>query len=179
MGLFSKDIKTLDDLFVHTLQDIYYAEQQITKALPQMMEQVTDPQLKQAFQTHLGETEQQIKMVEQVFRMHGHDPKGVTCPAIDGIIDEAQEIAGEVADNDVLDAALLAAAQAVEHYEITRYGTLVAWAKQLGRQDCATVLHQILEQEAVEAPHIDYITDDLADFLDRRVAPAARPNGAG
>jgi len=147
MGLFSKDIKTLDDLFVHTLQDIYYAEQQITKALPQMISKATDPQLKQAFETHLRETEQQIKMVEQVFRMHGQDPKGVTCPAIDGIIDEAQEIIGEVEDKDVLDAAMLASAQAVEHYEITRYGTLVAWAKQLGRQDCASVLQQNLEEE--------------------------------
>jgi len=147
MGLFSKDIKTLDDLFVHTLQDIYYAEQQITKALPEMIEMASDPQLKQAFQTHLGETEQQIQMVEQVFRMHGHDPEGVTCPAIDGIIDEAQDIAGDIDDPQVLDAALLAAAQAVEHYEITRYGTLVAWAKQLGREDCASVLHQILDQE--------------------------------
>jgi ferritin-like metal-binding protein YciE len=147
MGLLSKDIKTFDDLFVHTLQDIYYAEQQITKALPKMIKKATDPQLKQAFQSHLAETEQQIKMVEQVFRMHGHDPKGVTCPAIDGIIDEAEEIAGDVEDPQVLDAALLAAAQAVEHYEMTRYGTLVAWAKQLGRDDCAGVLHQILEQE--------------------------------
>ncbi|WP_230532675.1 YciE/YciF ferroxidase family protein [Microvirga roseola] len=147
MGLFSKDIKTLDDLFIHTLQDIYYAEQQIAKSLPEMIEKATDPQLKQAFQTHLGETQQQIQMVEQVFRLHGHDPKGVTCPAIDGIIDEAQDIAGDVEDKDVLDAALLAAAQAVEHYEITRYGTLSAWAKQLGRDDCATILHQILEQE--------------------------------
>src|SRR5829696_1705127 len=147
MGLFSKDIKTLDDLFVHTLQDIYYAEQQITKALPQMIEKASDPQLKQAFQTHLGETEQQIKMVEQVFRMHGHDAKGVTCPAIDGIIDEAQEIAGEVEDPQVLDAALIAAAQAVEHYEMTRYGTLVAWAKQLGRNDCASVLQKNLDEE--------------------------------
>ncbi|HEX2555523.1 MAG TPA: ferritin-like domain-containing protein [Microvirga sp.] len=147
MGLLSKDIKTLDDLFVHTLQDIYYAEQQITKALPKMIAKATDPQLKQAFETHLKETEQQIKMVEQVFRQHGHEPKGVTCPAIDGIIDEAQEIIGEVEDKNVLDAAMLAAAQAVEHYEITRYGTLVAWAKQLGRQDCATILHQIMEQE--------------------------------
>jgi ferritin-like metal-binding protein YciE len=126
MGLFSKDIKSLDDLFIHTLQDIYYAEHQITKALPEMIEKVSDPQLKQAFQTHLGETQQQIQLVEQVFRMHGHDPKG---------------------DPEVLDAALLAAAQAVEHYEITRYGTLVAWAKQLGREDCAGVLHQILDQE--------------------------------
>ena len=159
MGLLSKDIKSLDDLFIHTLQDIYYAEQQITKALPQMIEQVTDPQLKQAFQTHLGETQQQIQMVEQVFRMHGHEPKGVTCPAIDGIIDEAQEIIGEVEDKDVLDAAMLAAAQAVEHYEITRYGTLVAWAKQLGRQDCATILHQILEQEKATDKKLNAIAE--------------------
>jgi ferritin-like metal-binding protein YciE len=159
MGLLSKDIKTLDDLFVHTLQDIYYAEQQITKALPQMIEKASDPQLKQAFQTHLGETEQQIKMVEQVFRMHGHDAKGVTCPAIDGIIDEAQEIAGEVEDPQVLDAALIAAAQAVEHYEITRYGTLVAWAKQLGREDCASVLHQILEQEKATDEKLNRIAE--------------------
>ncbi len=147
MGLFSKDIKTLDDLFVHTLQDIYYAENQIAKALPEMAEKATDPQLKQAFKSHLDETKQQIKMVEQVFRMHGQEPKGVTCPAIDGIIDEAQELAGEVDDKEVLDAALIAAAQAVEHYEMTRYGTLCAWAKQLGRQDCATVLHEIFAQE--------------------------------
>jgi ferritin-like metal-binding protein YciE len=147
MGLLSKDIKTLDDLFLHTLQDIYYAEKQITKALPQMIEKATDQQLKQAFQTHLGETEQQIKMVEQVFRMHGADQKGVTCPAIDGIIKETDEISGEVADKEVLDAALIAAAQAVEHYEITRYGSLCAWAKQLGRDDCAAILHKTLEEE--------------------------------
>ena len=159
MGLLSKDIKTLDDLFVHTLQDIYYAEQQITKALPEMIAKASDPQLKQAFQTHLGETEQQIKMVEQVFRMHGQDPKGVTCPAIDGIIDEAQELAGEVEDPQVLDAALIAAAQAVEHYEITRYGTLVAWAKQLGREDCAGVLHQILEQEKATDEKLNRIAE--------------------
>jgi ferritin-like metal-binding protein YciE len=159
MGLLSKDIKTLDDLFLHTLQDIYYAEKQITKALPQMIEKASDQQLKQAFQTHLGETEQQIKMVEQVFRMHGSDPKGVTCPAIDGIIDEAQDIAGDVEDKQVLDAALTAAAQAVEHYEITRYGTLVAWAKQLGREDCAQILHQILEQEKATDQKLNRIAE--------------------
>ena len=147
MGLFSKDIKTLDDLFVHTLQDIYYAENQITKALPTMIEKATDPQLKQGFQTHLGETQNQIKRLEQVFQMHGHAPKGVNCPAIDGIIEEADEVAGDIADKEVLDAALLASAQAVEHYEITRYGTLIAWAKQLGREDCAAVLTQNLDEE--------------------------------
>ena len=147
MGLFSKDIKTLDDLFVHQLQDIYYAENQITKALPTMIKKASDPQLRQGFETHLGETQNQIKRLEQVFQMHGQSPKAVDCPAIDGIIKEANETAGDVADKEVLDAALLAAAQAVEHYEITRYGTLIAWAKQLGRSDCASVLQQNLDEE--------------------------------
>ena len=147
MGLFSKDIKTLDDLFVHTLQDIYYAENQITKALPKMIGLATDPQLKQGFQTHLGETENQIKRLEQVFQMHGQPVKGVTCAAMDGIIAEAEEVMGDVSDNEVLDAAMLASAQAVEHYEITRYGTLIAFAQQLGRQDCASVLQQNLDEE--------------------------------
>lgn len=147
MGLLSKPIKTLDDLFVHTLQDIYYAEQQITKALPKMIEKATDPQLKQGFQTHLGETKNHVTRLEQVFQMHGESPKAVKCPAIDGIIDEAQEIMGDASDPEVLDAAALAAAQAVEHYEITRYGTLIAWARQLGRDDCAAVLRQTLEEE--------------------------------
>lgn len=147
MGLFTKDIKSLDDLFVHTLQDVYYAENQITKALPTMIGKATNGQLRQGFETHLRETEGQIKRLEQVFEMHGHKPKAVNCPAIDGIIKEANETAGEVADKEVLDAALLAAAQAVEHYEIARYGTLVAWAKRLGRDDCAAVLQQTLDEE--------------------------------
>ena len=147
MGFLSKPIKTLDDLFVHTLQDMYYAEQKITKALPKMIEKVTDPQLKQGFQTHLGETKNQLKRLEQVFEMHGESPKAVTCPAIDGIIEEADEIMSDASDPEVLDAAALAAAQAVEHYEITRYGTLIAWARQLGRDDCASVLQQTLDQE--------------------------------
>ena len=147
MGLFSKDIKTMDDLFVHTLRDVYYAENQIKKALPDMITKATDPTLKQGFKTHLSETETQITRLEQVFKMHGVEAKGVTCPAINGIIEEAQEIAGEVADKHVLDAALIAAAQAVEHYEITRYGTLIAWAQQLGRDDCAAVLQKNLDEE--------------------------------
>jgi ferritin-like metal-binding protein YciE len=147
MGLFTSSIKTLDDLFVHTLQDIYYAENQITKALPTMIKKATDPQLKQGFETHLRETEGQIKRLEQVFKMHGQSAKGVDCPAIDGIIKEANEVASDVADKEVLDAALLASAQAVEHYEITRYGTLIAWAKQLGRSDCASLLQQNLDEE--------------------------------
>ena len=147
MGLLSKPIKTLDDLFVHTLQDIYYAEQQIIKSLPKMIEKVSDPHLKQAFQSHLGETKNQVTRLEQVFKMHGESPKAVTCPAIDGILAEAKEIMGDASDPEVLDAAALAAAQAVEHYEITRYGTLASWARQLGRSDCAGVLEETLEEE--------------------------------
>ena len=147
MGLFSQDIKTMDDLFVHTLRDIYYAENQILKALPEMIEKATDPQLKQGFQSHLAETKGHVHRIEQVFKMHGVDVKGVDCPAIDGIIDEAEEIAGEIADKTVLDAALIAAAQAVEHYEMTRYGTLIAWAKELGRNDAASLLNQTLDEE--------------------------------
>jgi ferritin-like metal-binding protein YciE len=147
MGFFSKDIKTMDDLFVHTLRDIYYAENQILKALPEMIEKASDAQLKQAFQMHLGETKNHVTRVEEVFKMHGVEAKGVDCPAIDGIIEEANDIAGEVQDKEVLNAALVAAAQAVEHYEITRYGTLIAWAKQLGRNDCASVLQKNLDEE--------------------------------
>jgi len=159
MGLFSKSIKTLDDLFVHTLQDIYYAEQQIAKNLPTMIGKASDPQLKQGLQQHLRETQDQIKRLEQVFQMHGQEVKGVKCAAMDGIIEEAQEIMGDADDNEVLDAAMLAAAQAVEHYEITRYGTLTAWAKQLGRQGCATILHQILEQEKATDQKLNMIAE--------------------
>jgi ferritin-like metal-binding protein YciE len=147
MGFFTKDIETMDDLFVHTLKDIYYAENQIVKALPDMIEKATDPQLKQGFQSHLAETRNHVKRVEQVFKMHGVEVEGVDCPAIDGILEEADDVAGEVDDKKVLDAALIAAAQAVEHYEMTRYGTLVAWAKQLGRNDCASLLQQNLDEE--------------------------------
>jgi len=147
MGFFSKDIKTFDDLFVHTLRDIYYAEQQIAKNLPKMAEKATSTDLKRGFELHLDETKNQIKRLEEVFRLHGVDAKGVTCPAIDGILKEADEIAGDVDDARVLDAALVGVAQAVEHYEMARYGSLVAWAKQLGRPDCAALLEKNLEEE--------------------------------
>ena len=147
MGFFSKDIKSLDDLFVHTLRDIYYAEKQIVKSLPDMVDKATNPMLKQGFQKHLQETKGHVERVEQVFEMHGVEAKGVNCPAIDGILAEANDVAGEVDDKQVLDAALIAAAQAVEHYEITRYGTLIDWARQLGRDDCAAVLKQNLDEE--------------------------------
>jgi ferritin-like metal-binding protein YciE len=147
MGLFTKDIKKMDDLFMHQLRDIYYAEKQIVKALPDMVEKSTNPQLKQGFQTHLRETENHVKRLDQAFDLLGKKASGVDCPAIDGIIKEAKEVAGEVDDKAVLDAALIAAAQAVEHYEMTRYGTLIAWAKQLGHANVAALLAQTLEEE--------------------------------
>jgi ferritin-like metal-binding protein YciE len=147
MGLFTKDIKTMNDLFVHQLQDIYYAENQLVKALPNMAKKASDPQLKQGFLTHLEETRQHVKRLEEVFKMHGAEIKAIDCPAIDGIIEEADDTASEVEDKAVLDAALINAAQAAEHYEITRYGSLIAWAKQLGRNDCANILQKTLDEE--------------------------------
>lgn len=147
MALFSKPIKTLDDLFVHTLRDIYYAEQQITKNLPTMAGKASNPELKSAFQHHQTETQGHVRRLEHVFQMHGLEAKGVNCPAIDGILDEAKEIISDCGDPDVCDAAMLSAAQAVEHYEITRYGSLIAYARQLGRQDCARVLEETLAEE--------------------------------
>lgn len=147
MGIFSKDIQTMDDLFVHMLQDIYYAENQIVKALPTMIKKATNVDLKTGLKDHLAETKNHVTRLEEVFRMHGAKVKGVDCPAIDGILKEADELVGDVGDKNVLDAAIIAAAQAVEHYEITRYGTLIAWARRLGRDDCATVLKETLDEE--------------------------------
>ncbi|HET7715562.1 MAG TPA: ferritin-like domain-containing protein [Bauldia sp.] len=158
MAIFSKDIESLDDLFVHTLQDVYYAENQILKALPKMIKKVSDRQLRETLSDHLEQTKTHVDRLEQVFEMHGAEIKAVDCPAIDGILEEADEIAADVGDKQVLDAAIIAAAQAVEHYEITRYGTLATWAKQLGREDCASVLVETLEEEK----EADEILTDVA-----------------
>lgn len=147
MGWFTSDIDTFDELFVHNLQDIYYAEHQIEKALPEMVAKASDAELKKGFRMHLKQTKGQIKRLDRVFKMIKSIPQGTKCPAIDGIIEEANEIAGEVGDKMVLNAALIGAAQAVEHYEITRYGTLVAWAKLLGRNDVAKILNMTLKEE--------------------------------
>ena len=127
---------------------------------------VGDAELKRAFEAHLAETRNHVQRVEQVFRMHGVEAEAVTCPAIDGIIKEADEVAGEVADKKVLDAALIAAAQAVEHYEIARYGTLIAWARELGRDDCASVLKQNLADETAA----DKKLTDIAETRVNRIA---------
>ncbi len=163
MGLFTKDIETLHDLFLHQLQDIYYAENQITKALPKMIGKATSPELKQGFETHLRETDGQIARLEQAFEALGEKAKAVTCPAIDGIIKEANEVAGEVADKAVLDAALIAAAQAVEHYEITRYGTLIAWARQLGHTQVAGLLEETLAEEKATDDKLTTLAESKAN----------------
>ncbi|WP_299361558.1 DUF892 family protein [uncultured Paracoccus sp.] len=146
MALF-QNMSTLEDLYVHTLQDIYYAENQIVTALTKMSTMATDPTLRQGFEQHRVESENHISRLDQVFGMLGLSPKGTDCPAIDGLIEEANSIAGDIDDKSALDAALAASAQAVEHYEISRYGTLIAWSQELGRNDAAALLKQNLDEE--------------------------------
>ena len=147
MALFSKPIKSLEDLFTHTLQDIYYAEQQIVKHLPTMAEKASNSQLRSAFEHHLAETKNQVIRLENVFELLGQPRKAVNCPAIDGILSEAKEVISDCSDKEVCDAAMLAAAQAVEHYEISRYGTLIAYASQLGHGEAAKLLQETLAEE--------------------------------
>lgn len=147
MGLFTKDIQNMDDLLLHGLQDIYYAENQIVKALPKLIDKATNRDLSKGLRDHLEETKKQIERLDQAFKKLGKQPQGVKCPAIDGLIEEGDEIAGEVADKDVLDAAIVGAAQAVEHYEMARYGTLIAWAESLGHDDIVRFLTANLNEE--------------------------------
>lgn len=141
--------KTLDDLFHETLKDIYYAEKKILKALPKMARGAQDAKLKAAFEKHRDETEVQIERLQQVFEIIGKRPRAKTCDAIEGILAEGEEILEEFKGTVALDAGLLAAAQAVEHYEISRYGTLKAWAEQLGYKDAVTLLEQTLAEESM------------------------------
>jgi ferritin-like metal-binding protein YciE len=147
MGLFTKDIESMDDLLLHGLKDIYYAENQIIKSLPKLIEKATNRDLAKGLKDHLEETKNQVVRLDQVFKKLGQEPKGVQCPAIDGLIQEADEVAGEVSDKDVLDAAVVGAAQAVEHYEIARYGTLIAWAESAGHDDIVRLLNTNLNEE--------------------------------
>jgi len=132
---------------LHGLKDIYYAENQIIKSLPKLIEKATNRDLSKGLKDHLEETKNQVGRLDQVFKKLGQEAAGVQCPAIDGLISEADEVAGEVADKDVLDAAIVGAAQAVEHYEIARYGTLIAWAESLGHDDIIRLLNTNLNEE--------------------------------
>jgi ferritin-like metal-binding protein YciE len=139
--------KTLEDLFHESLKDVYYAERKILTALPKMAKAVNSNDLRVAFEKHAKETEGQVQRLQQVFKMIRQDPKGKTCPAILGLVEEGEEVMEEFEDSVALDAGLLAGAQAVEHYEIARYGTLIAWAEQLGMKEAAQLLQQTLEEE--------------------------------
>ena len=139
--------KTLEDLFLETLKDVYHAEKQILRNLPKMAKAAQTDELKQAFQKHRDETEQQVERLEQMFEQLGKPARGKTCQAILGIIEESQEVMEDFKGSQALDAGLLAAAQAVEHYEISRYGTLKTWAGQLGMKDAVKLLDQTLAEE--------------------------------
>jgi ferritin-like metal-binding protein YciE len=164
MGLFTRDIHSLEDLYQHGLQDIYYAENQIVKSLPKMIENARDGELKRGLQQHLRETQEQVRRLQQVFKLHDQEASGDKCPAIDGIIQEGDDLMGNVDDTDTLGACLIAAAQAVEHYEITRYGALIAWAKELGHRHDVPLLTRTLNEEKA--------TDKkLTALAERRVNP--------
>jgi len=139
--------KTLDDLFLETLKDIYFAEKKILVALPKMAKAAHSDELRAAFEKHLSETEGQVERLEQVFELIEQPAKGKTCPAILGLVEEGQEVMKDFKDSDALDAGLLCGAQAVEHYEIARYGTLIAWAQQMNKPKIAKLLEETLDEE--------------------------------
>jgi ferritin-like metal-binding protein YciE len=159
--------KDLSALFLDTLKDIYYAEKQIYKSLPKMAKAASSDKLRAAFEKHHDETEGQIERLEQVFELLGKPARGKKCDAIEGILDEGKEIMEEYEEEPALDAGLLAAAQAVEHYEISRYGTLRSWAAKLGMKDAVKLLDQTLAEEKK--------TDDaLTKLADSEVNAVAR-----
>ena len=160
---------------MHTLQDVYYAENQIVKALPKMIDKATSRELSAGLRSHLKETEGQVKRLEQVFGKIGKEPKGVDCSAIDGLIKEADEVAGEVEDKKVLDAAILGSAQAVEHYEISRYGTLIAWAKELGHDNVVSLLNANLKEEKAADKKLTTLAEGK---VSRRATGRAAPKRA-
>jgi ferritin-like metal-binding protein YciE len=140
-------IETLEDLFLHTLKDVLYAERKILKALPKMERAATDPKLKAALSSHRDETEEHVVRLEQVFEILGKPARSAKCDAMVGLIEEAEGLMADINDKETMDAALISLAQAVEHYEISRYGTLVAWAKELGQTQSAALLKTTLDEE--------------------------------
>ena len=181
MGLFTRDIKSMEDLFLHGLQDIYYAENQIVKSLPSMIEKSTNRKLAKGLRDHLRETELQVARLDKVFEMLGRNPKGTDCPAIDGLIKEANEVAGEVDDNKVLDAAIIGSAQAIEHYEISRYGTLIAWAEELGHDDLTRHLKANLREEKAADRKLNSLAERKVNrtATGRRAAARRKTSGRG
>ncbi len=161
--------KTLEDLFHDTLKDIYYAEKKILKTLPKMARAANSQDLKAAFEKHKTETEGHVQRLQQVFELMGKRAQGKTCDAIEGIVAEGEEIIDEFKGTPALDAGLISSAQAVEHYEITRYGTLRRWAEVLGMHEATTLLGQTLDEEAIT----DEALTGLADSSANEMAKAA------
>lgn len=155
--------KTLEDMFHDTLKDIYYAERKILKALPKMAKGAQAPDLQAAFEKHRDETEGHVERLQQVFEIFGKRAQGKTCPAIDGIIEEGEEVLEEYKGTAALDAGLLAAAQAVEHYEITRYGTLKRWAELLGMKEAVRLLDATLAEETKTDEALTGIADSVVN----------------
>ncbi len=153
-------MKTSDDLFLHFLQDIYYAERQILKALPKMTKAAQSAKLKQAFVTHHEETQHQVERLQQVFEAVGKRAKGVTCEAIQGLIEEGEEVVNEFEQGAVRDAGLAACAQAIEHYEMARYGALIAWAKAAGHDNVVSLLETTLAEEKKADGLLNQIAND-------------------
>lgn len=162
--------KTLDDLFLDTLKDVYYAEKQILRALPKMARAAQAKELKQAFETHREETQEQIERLTEIFEALGKAPRGKTCDAILGIIEEGKSVMEEYEGSPALDAGLLASAQAVEHYEIARYGTLRSWAAQLGMADAVKLLEQTLSEEKKTDELLTQVGESLANAKAQKAA---------
>lgn len=140
-------IKSLDDLFVETLKDIYYAEKKLVKTLPTMAKKAMSDDLKKAIEDHCDETENHVARLEQVFEIFEVKPQAKKCEALEGLLDEATEVLSSIKDEKSMDAAIIASAQTVEHYEIARYGSMVSWARELGRSDAADILQETLDEE--------------------------------
>ena len=153
-------VNTLNDLFIETLKDLYYVEKKLVKTLPTMAQKASSEELKQAIQSHLSETETHVQRLEQVFALLDKKASGKTCEAIEGLIREAEEVMGEIADEQTLDAAIISSAQTVEHYEIARYGTLACWAAEIGNTDIAELLEQTLEEEKAADEKLSVIAED-------------------
>ena len=173
-------MKTLEALFLDSLADIYYAEKQLTKALPKMAKAATHEDLREAFESHLAETEGHMQKVERVFELFDESPWSKRCPAIVGIIKEGEEMISDNKKNPTINAALIAAAQKAEHYEIASYGSLRDWAKQLQNEEAARVLDEILAEEKetdkkltdLAKTHCN-ITAEIGEETDRPMARAA------
>jgi ferritin-like metal-binding protein YciE len=160
--------KDLRALFLHQLKDTYFAENAILKALPTMAQAARSEELRGAFGVHVEETRNQVKRLDQVFKLVGEKPEGVECKAIQGIVAEGEEVMSEFGGSEAIDAGLISAAQAIEHYEITRYGTLLAWAKQLEFSEAA----DLLEETLVEEENTDELLSELAEEAANPVAAA-------